>query len=476
MKRKRPTFQVENNGKRRRRKCWDEYNKLDRISALPDDILVYLVSRLPLKEAVATSVLSRRWQNVGLSTKTLRFDAVDFSVYNNFRRYWPDRPEEFIEQESWKYINWVNHVLQQHRGKHVEEFRVSFCLDGRFSSSINRWIQFAMENRVEMLELDFYPEAFLRFGFEDYKFPHKLLGICIPSLGSCGYNIGFKSLKVLQIRHVGVTGEVLEYFLSSCPLLERLSVSYTQDLVNLRVIGPSIALKYLVIKDCDNLKSIEIRDVNIVSFIYYGYRSTNLVISNVPLLTEVSVSKETWKKEFIRDFFTQCCLCNIEILKLHIHGASYDEYPALPLLASLKHLELQVVANYNRALHHLYTFLKSSPYLLRLVLKLQLLQGGPSCPEIGDIKKAPDCPHNHLKVVEIAGFRAHLSGVEHVMYLIKNVASLEKIVIDPVRRWRYPPNGVNRPATELNKEVEARYHASQNLKPKIPATIEYVCL
>lgn len=94
------------------------------------------------------------------------------------------------------------------------------------------------------------------------------------------------------------------------------------------------------------------------------------------------------------------------------------------------------------------------------------------------IEEAPDCPHNHLKVVEIVGYRAHTSdttGVEHVMYLVKNVVALEKVVVDPVRRWRYP-HGVDRPDTELDKEAKARDHAKEYLKPKIPATVEFVCL
>ncbi|PRQ41689.1 putative F-box domain, FBD domain, leucine-rich repeat domain, L domain-containing protein [Rosa chinensis] len=446
---------------------------VDRVSALPDDILVSLVSRLPLKEAVATSVLSRRWQNVGLSTMNLRFDAVDGSTDNNFRHY-PWKLKEAIEYwKRWKYIDWVNRVVQQYRGKHIEEFRISLPLDSRFSSSINEWIQFAMEKSVERLELDFDLAVSTRF--EDYTFPHKLLGICFPSLGCCGYNIGFKSLKVLQIRHVGVTGEVLEYFLSNCPLLERLSVTCAKGLVNLRVVGSSIALKYLVIQNCHNLESIEIRDVNIVSFIYCGYRSTN--ISNVPLLSEVTVSNRCCPKDFIRVVLNQlsCCLSNIEILKLHLQlGAGHNENPVLPLFANLKHLELLVVANYYKALHHLNSFLKASPYLQRLVLKLQLYSER-ACMGMGEIEKAADCPHNHLKVVEIVGYRAHKSGVELVMHLIKNGLGLEKIVIDPVRTWRHP-NGADKPHTELDEEVKARDHAKQYLEAKMPSTVEFVCL
>ncbi|PRQ41690.1 putative FBD domain-containing protein [Rosa chinensis] len=95
--------------------------------------------------------------------------------------------------------------------------------------------------------------------------------------------------------------------------------------------------------------------------------------------------------------------------------------------------------------------------------------------ELGEIEKAADCPHNHLKVVEIVGYRAHTSGVEHVMHLIKNVLALEKIVIDPVRTWQYP-HGVDRPDTDLDKEVKARDHAKQYLEAKMPSTVEFVCL
>ncbi|KAM1814979.1 hypothetical protein COP1_028382 [Malus domestica] len=39
-----------------------DYNLVDRISWLPDEVLVSILSRLPLKEAAATSILSRQWR------------------------------------------------------------------------------------------------------------------------------------------------------------------------------------------------------------------------------------------------------------------------------------------------------------------------------------------------------------------------------------------------------------------------------
>lgn len=55
------------------------------------------------------------------------------------------------------------------------------------------------------------------------------------------YSKFFISLKLLY-----VTQEVLEYFLSKGPDLERLTVVCGKSLVNFRVAGPSVALKYLL--------------------------------------------------------------------------------------------------------------------------------------------------------------------------------------------------------------------------------------
>lgn len=99
----------------------------------------------------------------------------------------------------------------------------------------------------------------------------------------------------------------------------------------------------------------------------------------------------------------------------------------------------------------------------------------PGYRETGKLEKVADCPHRHLKVVEIVGYREHGCAVEHVMYLIENVVALEKIVIDPVRTWRYP-NGMYRESEEVDKEVKARDHAMHYLRGKVPSTIEFICL
>lgn len=105
---------------------------------------------------------------------------------------------------------------------------------------------------------------------------------------SHGYNSEFKFLKILNICYVDVTVNTLQYFLCNRPFPEWLIVFGAKSLVNLRAVGSSIALKYLVIYASVHLKRIEIRDANLVSFIYQG-SVIDLRLGNVPSLVEVSI-------------------------------------------------------------------------------------------------------------------------------------------------------------------------------------------
>ncbi|ONH98373.1 hypothetical protein PRUPE_7G247200 [Prunus persica] len=476
-------YKLDESGKRKKIIKDDDHKVVeDRISELPYEVVVSIVSLLPLREAVATSILSRRWRYVWSSTTTLNLETVNFEDPETVNYFCQLDYDKRDQEEGQKYVNWVNHVLEQHSGQSIERFRVIFFLDNEFSSSIDKWVQFAMEKRVQTLELDLLTTGG-GWHDDDYTFPYKLLGMekeefasnGIPSLGSGGYynNIGFKSLKVIHFRHVGVTGEVVEFFLSNCPLLERLSLDVAKNLVNLRVVGPSIALKYLEIKYCQRLRNIEICDSNIVSFIYCG-SLIPLHLKNVPLLVDVTYYKWKAYAEFTRIVFSQFspCLSHIEILKLDIREAVYNQNHVLPILANLRHLQLLVDADYHWSLGRLASFMKASPYMQRLVLGLNLKT---SNKKMAKIEKAAECPHYYLKEVEISGYRGYKCCVKHVMYLKKNVVALEKIVINPVRFW-CAPSGYEINVLKVDEEQDARDHAIQYLKQKMPSTIEYVCL
>ncbi|CAL2279559.1 unnamed protein product [Prunus armeniaca] len=145
------------------------------------------------------------------------------------------------------------------------------------------------------------------------------------------------------------------------------------------------------------------------------------LLSNCPVLEQLTVS-ETKSLVNIRVVHP-----SLESLVLDITGSVYDREHVFPTLANLKHLELILFAEYRLALHHLTSFLKASPLLQRLALK--------------------------------------------------SATALEKIVIDPVLRWKYPietyPSEMDRGSKEVVEEAKAREHAMQLVKLKLPSNVEF---
>ncbi|KAK6133749.1 hypothetical protein DH2020_032460 [Rehmannia glutinosa] len=232
----------------------------DRISQLPDDILLFILSLLPFKEAIATSILSLE------STKE------DHKIV--------------LDNERRNYVRWVDHVIASHKGSSIEEFRVFFNLDKAYEKSIDGWLRFALSRKVQKLELNLTEAAFTRSrkDHEFYTFPYTLMF----AVSDSSIDFNFKYLKKLSLNCVNVNGEALEFLLRQCPLLEHLSVSRSLDLTALKIIGPFPSFKRLEIIPCHNLNSVEIRDANLVHLTYRGYK-IQFLLENVPMLVEMFI-------------------------------------------------------------------------------------------------------------------------------------------------------------------------------------------
>ncbi|XP_059658967.1 uncharacterized protein LOC132305324 [Cornus florida] len=293
---------------------------------------VSILSLMGTRESARTCVLSKRWERLW-SYNILNFDALEtiFEIELN---------PEVLGVERSKYISWVNKAVESHRGSTIDEFRVSFCFNVTSSCVIDRWIEFAIAKRVQRLELGLnqcpnYEQA------EAYTFPNQSY-IYIKSPAGLS---SIRPLRSLCFKRVNISGEILEYLLSNCPILE-------------------------------SLQDLEVCATGLVSFKYFGLgRRIDMQIKDAFQLAEVSISDFVERIDTV--FFSlSSYFSQLETLSLAMNLACWKMgnagFQLLPEFTKLKHLTLQVVADDFASLLGLTTLINASPLLHKFKLQLSI--------------------------------------------------------------------------------------------------------
>lgn len=145
----------------------------------------------------------------------------------------------------------------------------------------------------------------------------------------------------------------------------------SSDLYNLEVSDPSLKLKHLEIRDCDFLSYVKVCTVNLrslsVAVVKFSGAHQTPLLKNLPVLTDVSISKTS--TDFFNDVFTRlsCCLPQLEILTLC--GGKPKEIvkvQTFPELKKVKKLVLRFWADRNKNFLELVSLVKSAPLLEEL--------------------------------------------------------------------------------------------------------------
>ncbi|XP_009126941.1 F-box/FBD/LRR-repeat protein At5g56420 [Brassica rapa] len=186
----------------------DDYR--DRISRLPDDFLLQILSRLPTKDVVAMSLLSKRWRFLWTLVPKLNFDV------------------RLHDNTCPKFTKFVDRSLLLHKAPTLESLRVkigSICHNADVDVSV--WVRIAVDRGVRELDISYCPAE------EPIRLP-KCLFPCATlvvlklenmSLVDASSYVCFKSLKTLHLLDVKYFDEQsLPHLLSSCYVLEDLVV------------------------------------------------------------------------------------------------------------------------------------------------------------------------------------------------------------------------------------------------------------
>ncbi|CAH1448568.1 unnamed protein product [Lactuca virosa] len=290
-----------------------EKGEEDRISGLPDCLLLEILSRLPSTVgAIRTGTLSKRWNHLWTLLPTLIFKEIDDNLL------WSN------------YIMFVDQTLAQCSGLKLKKFLVSVTYDTQSESRIKTWIRYAINRNVEELNLALWNyEAGVGFLLDQFFFINScftkltLRGCILDTTGA----IGWKNLRSLCICFAYLDEDLIENILSGSPVLETLVLRYCHGYRHLDITSKSV--KNLVFHGYNMLPDalsniIEINAPNILSLTIQGnLMSWKLLLVNVSSLVEANLDytkirqyKITHEEEMLKGFIVK--LRHVKELKIGV--------------------------------------------------------------------------------------------------------------------------------------------------------------
>ncbi|KAL6989968.1 hypothetical protein U1Q18_015720 [Sarracenia purpurea var. burkii] len=318
-----------------RQNCVEE----DWINQLPNEILITILSQLSFVEAARTCVLSKRWQYLWTYVKALDFEFPKKLMMMRrimMMEVLKSEPKAAVGEKipEYVYVGWVNRVIQLHQGPYITDFKVNFRLSHKNSDDIDEWFNFAIGKSVQRLEVNLLGHTTHAYPDYIYTLPDNFCSLIKTPRGlSC-----IKTLAQLSLKSVNVTGEIVEHFLSYCPLLERLCLSFSTLLVHLKVTGSSLRLKSLEISHCMLLQTVDIYAPNLASLMCVRFaQHSRVVVRHAPSLVDVSIGHSF---RFLRDLVAfSSCFTQLESLTLCINLSSDYAAPVrFPKLTNVKNL------------------------------------------------------------------------------------------------------------------------------------------
>ncbi|XP_071736579.1 F-box/FBD/LRR-repeat protein At1g13570-like [Rutidosis leptorrhynchoides] len=184
----------------------------DIISSLPQNIIETILTFMPIRDAVRTSILSKKWRFCWMTMPKLVFD------YDLVRVLSDGRGNRHLTKS--KLVNAIFHVLFIHNGPTILEFNFSINSLDMVTEFDQIILYLSRRINVKHLIINNTPSL--------YKLPtlfFSLQGLESICLKDCNFVPpvtfnGFNKLRSMSFKFVQISAKALQQVLSNCPLLE----------------------------------------------------------------------------------------------------------------------------------------------------------------------------------------------------------------------------------------------------------------
>jgi hypothetical protein len=198
----------------------------DRISDLPDQILILILSLLRTKEAVQTTFLSKRFQNLWASISALDFDFDEF-VPDGTTSEDLEEDEEYICEYEEKFTKFVDGVLKHRNPLTLDVFKLVWNEGEGDPTPATVWLDTVAKLKAKSLSARIFTENY-SFEVPDSVFACESLQELILHLGFEAINprsVNLPCLKILILDSIVIVDVVMQK-LSGLPALEEMVLCY----------------------------------------------------------------------------------------------------------------------------------------------------------------------------------------------------------------------------------------------------------
>ncbi|CAA7055390.1 unnamed protein product [Microthlaspi erraticum] len=456
-------------GKKRAIRCRRNGGGEDRISALPDDLLVRILLLVPTEDVVATMILSKRWRFVWTMVPQLEYNDIEYGTRKiclggllGFLFGKSERPQSIRR--------FLTESMRLHKAPVLETLSIELGPHFPVAVNVKMWIANAVDRRVR--ELGFA----LKWSGGPISLP-KSLYMCET----------IEHLHLSDKVYVDVSSSpVCLPFLTS---LELVSVIYKDEdsLVRLLSSCPILKSLHVMRRDKDNVTKFSVKVPSLETFMY------NHVASFIEDVGEsLVIDSASLKKFFISDGWTTSCSIEnkprLDNARIYIWFDPDEEF--MRSLSSVVYLELELnvatVACLEAIIFSQLTeckirpceldwfeplvlLLQNSPKLKVLVIDQVLFRNEDFPLSWNQPSSVPECLSTNLEVFEWAGYGGTTEQKDMVSYIFANSKCLKRVGISLSSTCK------RKDRKKIMKELESMSRISTSSQLLFSTQLKFTC-
>ncbi|KAL3620519.1 hypothetical protein CASFOL_035431 [Castilleja foliolosa] len=388
---------------------------IDRLSALPDCLIIHILSFLEVEQSAITALLSKRWQFLWTQSPRLVFREKTFCL-----------PRRFVSR--------VNRTHVIYGQNDLDTFEVELPYSKIYSPDVDVWVGFAVKHKAKQVSLllnrfldrdknNMYALPLTMFRSAHLK--RLTLRRCIVAPSG---TIEWPSLTELNIEDSNLQQHVMDKMLSGCPVLHCLVLKYCWGFNRLEVSCKSLyELRVSDPDDCDltaPLLQISAPHLHTLWVTLYPIRR-KLCLENTPSLVRATLDFVSGDWEHNEELISNAKELLDKIRHVKVVDLRYSYMQVLVAIndyrfpQSARTCLMVKVPTEECSIHVLVGLLESSPQIESLVIEGSPSFRGP-CTCI-DSKIDLDCDLLHLKRIVINEFMCPLFVVGEPMLTLARI-------------------------------------------------------